>query len=190
MARDKDDFDSATRLTNKLADNGIHFLVGEIESANVTEAIKWLCAENLNPKPRRELTLYISSDGGDLYEAFALIDAMEASSHAIKTVGIGSVMSAAFLIFTSGTPGKRFIGPYCSLMCHQHTEEVDGKHHDIKATVKESDYCNKKMLEILKLATDQDGRTIKGKLLNATDRYITPDQAIELGVADEIWDNF
>ena len=46
------------------------------------------------------------------------------------------------------------------------------------------------MLEILKAATDQDGRTIKRKLLNATDRYITPDQAVELGVADEIWENF
>jgi len=72
----------------------------------------------------------------------------------------------------------------------EYTDEFEGKHHDIKATVKESDYCNKKMLDILKAATDQDGRTIKGKLLNATDRYITPDQAIELGVADEIWDDF
>jgi ATP-dependent Clp protease protease subunit len=182
-----DDFNAQDRINNKLLDNGVHFLLGEIEDGNISEAIKWIVYENLDKKQEKVLTLYINSSGGDLYQAFALIDVMRVSTHKIRTIGMGNIMSAAFLIFASGENGERHIAPNTGIMCHQFTDGVDAKYHDIKAQMKESDYCNTRMVNILKEATGLDTRTVKNKLLPASDVYLTADELIELGVADHIF---
>jgi ATP-dependent protease ClpP protease subunit len=43
------------------------------------------------------------------------------------------------------------------------------------------------MVNILKEATGLDTRTVKNKLLPASDVYLTADELIELGVADHIF---
>jgi ATP-dependent Clp protease protease subunit len=182
-----DEFNAEDKLGIQFQDAGIHFLVGEIEEENVNEAIKWLASENINPKPDRALTLYVNSIGGDLYQALALIDMMNISRVPIRTIGYGTVMSAAFLIVASGTPGERYITKNCGIMCHQMsaTEEV-GKYHDIKATRKETDRLSQAMYNVLKATTGLDGRIIKTKLLPAHDVYMTPEEMIAFGAADHI----
>ena len=182
-----DDFNAQDRINNKLLDSGVHFLLGEIEDNNISEAIKWVVYENLDKKQEKILTLYINSSGGDLYQAFALIDVMRVSTHKIRTIGVGNIMSAAFLIFASGADGERYIAPNTGIMCHQFTDGVDAKYHDIKAQMKESDYCNTRMVNILKAATGLDTRSVKTKLLPASDVYLTADELLELGVADHIF---
>ena len=182
-----DDFNAQDRINNKLLDSGVHFLLGEIEDTNISEAIKWIVYENLDKKQEKILTLYINSSGGDLYQAFALIDVMRVSTHKIRTIGMGNIMSAAFLIFASGADGERYIAPNTGIMCHQFTDGVDAKYHDIKAQMKESDYCNTRMVNILKAATGLDTRSVKTKLLPASDVYLTADELLELGVADHIF---
>jgi ATP-dependent Clp protease protease subunit len=103
-----DEFNAGDRIGVKLLDNSVHFLTGEITEENVNECIKWIVYENLDAK-EKILTLYVNSTGGDLYQAFALIDIMQSSKHSVRTIAIGSVMSAAFLIFTSGTKGERYL---------------------------------------------------------------------------------
>ena len=87
-------FTAEDRVEVNLIDNDIHYLSGEIAEENVARAIKWIVTANLSKKPKRTLKLYINSTGGDLYEAFALIDVMRSSYHHISTIGIGAVMSA------------------------------------------------------------------------------------------------
>ncbi len=95
-------------------------------------------------------------------------------------------MSAAFLIFASGTNGYRFASKNTSFMCHQFSESMDNKYHDLKATMKENDLCNEKMIGILKEATGLAPSVIKKKLLPASDVYLSVDEVIELGIADEL----
>ena len=188
MTTDKklDDFNAADRINLRLLDNRVHFLVGEIEESNINDAIKWIVYENLEARQPKTLTLYINSFGGDLYQAFALIDIMKASRCPIRTIGIGSIMSAAFLIFASGSKGDRLIAPNTGIMCHQYSDGLEGKHHDIKAQMKEGETCNTRMLNILKDATGLPIRTIKSKLLPATDVYLTAQELLDLKVADHI----
>lgn len=169
-----------------LLDNHIHFLVDEISSENVNEAIKWITYENLNKKPKT-LTLYINSEGGDLYQAFALIDVMNQSCHSIKTVGLGTIMSAAFLIFASGTKGMRYIAPNTGIMCHQFSSETEFKYHDIKAQMIENEYCNDRMLKILMEATGKTKKFVEQNLLPPSDVYLTAQDAIDYGVADHFF---
>ena len=97
-----DQYTAADKIDAHLHDNDIHYLTGDITNDNVTETIKWILSANLAKKPKKTLKLYINSMGGDLYESFALIDVMKDSYHHISTIGIGAVMSAGLLIFTSG----------------------------------------------------------------------------------------
>jgi ATP-dependent Clp protease protease subunit len=181
-----DEFNAEDRVGIRLLDYSIHFLYGEISEENTLECIKWITYENLETKQDKLLTLYINSTGGDLYSAFALIDIIQNSKHPIQIIGVGSVMSAAFLIFSAGTKGYRHAAKNTSFMCHQFSESMSDKYHDLKATMKENDLCNQKMVDILKDATGLPASKIKSKLLPASDVYLTADEVVELGVADQI----
>ena len=180
-----EDIISGDKIAGRLLDNCIHYLSGEIAEENVAAAIKWIIYENLS-NHNKTLTLYVNSSGGDLYQTFALIDIMRTSKLPIRTIGLGNVMSAAFLIFASGTKGLRIIAPNTGIMCHQFSNNQEGKYHDIKAQVLESDNCNFRMVEILKYATGLPANTIKAKLLPASDVYFTAEELINFKVADEI----
>lgn len=184
-----EDFNSQDRIGVRLLENSVHFLIGEIDEENVNDTIKWLVYENLNPKSEKILTLYINSQGGDLYQAFGLIDMIRNSQMPVRTMGYGSIMSSAFLILASGTKGERYIAPNTGIMIHQFTASTEGKYHDIKAEMKENESLNRKMYEVLKEATELDGRTIKQKLLPASDVYMSAEEMIEFGAADHILSN-
>ena len=178
-------FDPDNAIDNKLLSNGIHYLSGDIAQENIDNAIKWLLYENLEPKEKK-LTLFINSTGGDLYQAFALVDMMNNSKHTIRTIGTGAIMSAAFIIFASGTRGERYISENAGIMCHQFSNTIENKYHDIKAQMKETDLCNARMLEILKQATGKNEDTVKLHLLPASDVYLTAQEMIDAGAADHL----
>ena len=181
-----DEFNAGDRIGVKLLDNSVHFLTGEITEENVNECIKWIVYENLDSK-EKILTLYVNSSGGDLYQAFALIDIIQTSKHHVRTIGVGSVMSAAFLIFTSGTKGERYIAANTGIMCHQFAGGGgDAKFHDLKAEMKENELLNQKMVNILKEATGLTPSRIKSKLLPASDVYMSAQEALDLGIADQL----
>ena len=185
----KKDFDLDVSALEKiglgLLNSHVHFLTGEIVEENIENAIKWIVYENLicgnSPKT---LTMYINSSGGNLNDSLGLIDIMRTSQCPIRTIGIGSICSAAFMIFSSGTKGERYIANNTSIMCHQYTDGMEGKHHDIKSRFKELELTNTRMIEVLKENTGLETRTIKSKLLCPTDVWLTAEELIELGVAD------
>ena len=181
-----DEFNAGDRIGVKLLDNSVHFLTGEITAENVEECIKWIVYENLEVK-EKILTLYVNSTGGDLYQAFALIDIMQSSKHSVRTIAIGSIMSAAFLIFTSGAKGERYLAANTGIMCHQFAGGGgDAKFHDLKAEMKENELLNQKMVNILKEATGLTPSRIKSKLLPASDVYMSAQEALDLGIADQL----
>jgi len=163
------------QVDKNLLDNDIHYLYGEISEENISYAIKWILSANLSKKPKRKLKLYINSTGGELYEAFGLIDVMKNSYHTISTIGVGSVMSAAFLIFASGKQGERYIGKNTGIM------------HDIKAQMKENQNCEMRELQILREATGMTiNETRKKFISNPSDQYYTAKQLVDLKIADHI----
>lgn len=181
-----EDFIAEDRIDLKLLENGTFFINGEINEDSIGAAVKWLIYENLDDSKEKVLTLYINSTGGDLYQAFGLIDVMKASPHVVRCIGIGAVMSAAFLIFASGDQGQRYAAKNTSFMCHQFSESMDNKYHDLKATMKENDLCNDRMVSILKEATGLAPSVIKKKLLPASDVYLSAQEVLDLGIADHI----
>ena len=170
----------------RLLDTHTFVLNGEIEANNIGEAIRWLIYENTSDE-EKELTLYINSTGGLLNDAFGLIDMMRNSKHTIKTVGLGNVMSSAFLIFAAGSRGHRYIAKNASILSHQYSEELsETKHHEIKNFIKECENTNERMVALLKECSDLSASEIKRKLLPASDVWLTAEEIVELGIADYI----
>jgi ATP-dependent Clp protease protease subunit len=185
-AKKIEDFTAIDRIGIKLLENHTHYLSGELTEENVGEAIKWIVFENLEKKPKKTLTLYINSTGGDLYETFGLIDVMRDSYHHISTVGIGAVMSGAFLIFVMGAQGKRYIGKNTGIMNHQHSDAVDAKMHDMKAQMKENANCELRCLTLLREASGMTLQETRKKLNTPSDQYFTAKNLVDLKLADHI----
>ena len=181
-----DQYAAADKIDAHLHDNDIHYLTGEIDNDNTTEAIKWILSANLQRKPKKTLKLYINTVGGDLYESFALIDAMKNSYHHISTIGIGAVMSAGLLIFASGKQGERYIGKNTGIMNHQHSDAMESKMHDMRSQMKENNNCELCCLNILREATGYSLADVRKKLNTPSDQYFTAKQMIDLKLADHI----
>ena len=178
---------STDAVDRSLLDNDIHYLHGEITNENVSEAIKWIISCNLVKKPKRVLELYINTPGGDLYEMFALIDVMKNSYHNVATVGIGAIMSAAFLIFVSGQNGQRILGKNTGIMNHQHSsEQAETKMHDMKAAMSENVNCETRALSIIRDASGMTLAEVRKKFNSPSDQYFTAKQMVDFKLADSI----
>jgi len=168
-----------------LLSSGCFVLNGDIDSDSIGGALRWLVHEN-NKSERKVLTLYINSVGGYIDDAFALIDLMRHSHHTIRTVGLGQVMSSAFMIFIAGTQGHRYIGQNALILSHQYSDELEGKHHDIKSYMKAAEATNNRMINLVKETTGLTTSVIKRKLFPPSDVWLTPDEAVALNIADYI----
>ncbi|OME55558.1 hypothetical protein BSK59_13870 [Paenibacillus odorifer] len=79
--------------------------------------------DDSNETEKREpIHLYINSGGGVMYDANALLSAMDSSKTPIYTYCHGYAMSAALTIFVGGH--KRFAGKHATFMLHQPNEKL------------------------------------------------------------------
>jgi ATP-dependent Clp protease protease subunit len=164
-----------------------HMITGDINDETVDKAIRWLLYENMDTSNAdKMLTLYINSTGGSLTDAFALIDIMRRSKFVVQTIAIGNVMSSAFLVFSAGDKGHRYVSKNTSGMCHQFSDSMDSKYHDIKSAMKESESLNERMIRVLVETTGLPRAKVRTKLLGPSDIYLSAEEMVEFGVADHI----
>ena len=168
-------------------DDHNHFLTGEVNGESVEKAIRWIMMGAQNPSPEHPMKLYINSEGGNLTDAFALMDVMRTSPVPIATVGMGNLMSSAFMIFAAGTLGKRAIGKNTSIMIHQFNHDYAGKYHDMKAYSEEIDRINYHMVAELARTSKLNEIEVGSKLLKPSDVWLSAEQLIQLGIADIIF---
>ena len=164
-----------------------HMITGDINDETVDKAIRWLLYENMDTSNAdKMLTLYINSTGGSLTDAFALIDIMRRSKFVVQTIAIGNVMSSAFLVFSAGDKGHRYVSKNTSGMCHQFSDSMDSKYHDIKSAMKESESLNERMIRVLVETTGLPRAKVRTKLLGPSDIYLSAEEMVELNIADHI----
>ena len=164
-----------------------HFFTGNVDGESIEKAIRWIMMGAKNSSPEHPMKLYVNSDGGNLTDAFALMDVMRTSPVPIATVGMGNLMSSAFMIFAAGTKGQRAIGKNTSIMIHQFNHEYAGKYHDMKAYAEEIDRINYRMVAELSRTSKLTEQEVGTKLLKPSDVWLTAEQLVELGFADIIF---
>ena len=167
---------------------GGHLLFGEIDSDTVSEASSFIIKANQLLDFNKDLTLFINSQGGNVYDGFALIDLMSISKMPIKTVGLGNIMSMAVLIFAAGTKGKRVLTKNTTIMAHQFSGGVDGKFHEIMASYKADQQLRAQFIHHFKNTTTMSEKQIVDILFGPSDRYLTPTECKKYGICDQIID--
>jgi ATP-dependent Clp protease protease subunit len=97
---------------------------------------------------------------------------------------VGQSASGAALILAAGTAGKRYALPHSKIMIHQPWGGVTGQASDIQIQAEEILKAKRLLNEILAHHT---GRTVE-QIESETerDRYLTPTEAKEYGIVDEI----
>jgi ATP-dependent Clp protease protease subunit len=132
----------------------------------------------------KDITMYINSPGGVVYDGLAIIDTMNLVKSDITTVAVGTCASMGSLILASGTKGKRFALPNSMILIHQPLGGAQGQASDIEITARE--ILRLKDLGA-KMIADASGQPVE-KVMDDMDRdkYMTAPEAVEYGIVDKI----
>lgn len=168
--------------------HAFYLLMGEVTMSSCKELVEWIFEANFTEERPELLNLIITSPGGDLNAAFAVIDTIRGSAIPVRTIGLGQIASAGLMIFIAGAKGKRILTPNTSILSHQYTWGAFGKEHELFATVKEFDLTTKKMNAHYKKCTGLSESKIKEILLPPQDIWLSPIEAKKLGICDEVKD--
>ena len=170
-------------LYSRLLRENIIFLGTPIDDtiANLTSAqLLFLESEN----PDRDISIYINSPGGDITALFAIYDTLQFIRNDISTICLGQAASAAAVLLSAGTPGKRLALPHARVLLHQPYGQAMGQATDIELAAKEIDRMRVLLEEILARHTGQPVE----KIHTDTDRdfVMSAAEAKEYGVIDEV----
>lgn len=136
---------------------------------------------------KKPFKMYISTHGGIVSDMFSIIDIMSMIKKDcdIETIGIGKVMSAGVLILASGTKGSRKIGRNCRVMLHSVISGHHGSFPNIENEMKETKELQDMYFDYLCSCTKLTRNKIKKLLSNNVDAYLSAEEAIKYGIADE-----
>jgi ATP-dependent Clp protease protease subunit len=102
----------------------------------------------------------------------------------VATYCVGQAASGGALVLASGVKGKRFALPHSKIMIHQPWGGVTGQAADIQIQAEEILKAKRLLNEILARHT---GRTVEQiEAETERDRYMTPQEAKDYGIVDEI----
>lgn len=174
-------------------DRGIHvpsrtlFLSGEITRETVDSTIRGLVLLN-HLSSEDSIRLVLNSDGGEVNQGLALMDCI-ASIPAVVTIDVvGEACSMAAIILQAGD--IRRLSANSRVMIHVGSEGYDENHATIirrwaKYQAKEDKICTDKVLERIRERHPDFTRGRLNRLMDF-DTILTANEAIELGLADEI----
>tara|TARA_Y100001963_G_C6754910_1_gene436276 strand:+ start:548 stop:1120 length:573 start_codon:yes stop_codon:yes gene_type:complete len=130
------------------------------------------------------IEIYIDSYGGAVYQCMGLLGVMEKSVTPIHTLAVGAAMSCGFMILISGH--KRFGYRHSTPLYHQVSTGFWGKVKDMEESLEETKRLQKKIEDITLEKTSISKKRLKEVLKNKIDWFMTAEEALQLGVIDEI----
>ena len=170
-------------IYSRLLEERIIFLSGAINDSLANAIVAQLLYLQ-STDPKRDIFIYINSPGGSAYAGLAIYDTIEHLKCDVSTIAVGTAASAASLLLSCGTKGKRFSLPHSLIHIHQPLGGVEGQASDIEISARE-------ILRLKDLYADLLSRHSgkrKSQILKDIDRdfYMTPQAAKAYGLIDKI----
>ena len=134
-----------------------------------------------------DITMYISSGGGDVYSGLAIYDTMQYIDADVVTICVGHAMSMGAFLLAVGTPGKRFSLQNSQVMLHQPMMNLGNtflKESDFSIYAKSLQKTRDILENILSKVTGQTIEKIKKDLVS--DLFLTANDALKYGLIDKI----
>ncbi|PQK09642.1 hypothetical protein BB8028_0001g17110 [Beauveria bassiana] len=177
-------------IFSKLLQERIVCLNGEVNdymSASIVAQLLWLESDT----PDKPITMYINSPGGSVTSGMAIYDTMTYIKSPVSTVCVGGAASMAAVLLAGGEAGKRYALPHSSIMIHQPLGGTRGQASDIMIYANQiqkiREQSNKIMRYHLNKAKGDNKYTLEEvNEMMERDKYLSAEEALELGVIDEI----
>mmetsp|Transcript_9585 Transcript_9585/g.15727 ORF Transcript_9585/g.15727 Transcript_9585/m.15727 type:complete len:245 (+) Transcript_9585:37-771(+) len=175
-------------LDETLSKGRIVPIVGPFEGVIARDALATLLVY-YERDPTQNINLYISSPGGDYRQCIAFLDILQACKTApITTVAAGMAGGEAALLLASGSKGQRFVLPSARILIHQPVGLTSGGFETLQAQAAQLEDAKGVYVDFLHQFTGQE----KEKIVADIDRdcYMSPEEAISYGLADQIGSPF
>ena len=174
-------FDIYSRLLN----DRIIFLgeeINDVTASLVVAQLLYLEAQD----PEKDISLYINSPGGSITSGMDIYDTMNFIKCDVSTICIGMAASMASFLLAAGTKGKRIALPNSEILIHQPLGGMQGQASDIKI---HADHILRIKDKMNRLLSEMTGQPFE-RVVADTDRdnYLTPEQALEYGLIDKVFD--
>lgn len=166
------------------------YLYDDVEGNSIFECIYYLnklmdIDKTTGEKP--PIDIYISSDGGIIYEGFALlglIESMKDSGYVINTINMSKAFSMGFIIAICGT--NRYANRYASYMFHDVSCMTWGKLEYQQERMEESLRLRKILHDITTKYTKLEEKDLSYWLERKQDKFFSTEEAIQFGIVDKI----
>lgn len=163
----------------------IVFLSGDVNESSITQVINQiLTMAHQNEKP---INMIVSTYGGSVDEMFSLYDVIKSLPCPVHTIGLGKVMSAGVLLLSSGVKGKRLIGRSTRIMIHPISSMVGGNIFEMMNETSEIQRMQNMMIDAMVTETSMSKEQLQKLMKSGHDNFLTPSEAINLGIADKIF---
>ena len=167
-------------------------LYGDIDEDNardVVHAMRIIESDFTEDYESNKFELIVSTNGGSALEMFSIYDTirMIKEKAPVSTVGLGKVMSAGVLVLASGTKGYRKIGKHCRVMIHGVASGYAGSIHSLENELEEVQWIQQQYITLLANETDMTQKYIEKLISRNVNVYLTAEQAVEYGIADEVF---
>ena len=167
--------------------SGIIFINKTIDGEISNYVCREIIEQNLANIRNKSIQLIINSEGGNIADAFAIIDIIKWSKIPIHALGIGEVCSSALLIFMACRKGYRILSPRTMLLSHRFFTSSDGNQAELQASRKYQDMLHKIMVNhYLKYTKFRSFKQVEKYVLREVDTWLTAEDAVKHGIADKI----
>jgi ATP-dependent protease ClpP protease subunit len=162
---------------------------GVLEKADPIEEVCWATVEHMIRAMHQmyqsgsgPIELHFSSPGGNPYDMLRLIDEIEASPCQIKFVGGGLIASCTVWLMV--VCDHRMLHKNTVVMMHDGSEAVMGSHTDNQIAAIHSKKLQDRLYDMF-VANSRMPKTFYEELCQR-DLYVSAEEAIMIGIADEI----
>ena len=159
-------------------------VMGTIEpalAARVVAELQYLQHDN----GKRMITLEVFSPGGDVHSGLAIIDAARSVGCPIRTVGLGLCASmGAVILACAADKGERYLTANTEVMLHQVLSGFQGQQSDIQIAAEHIKALRDRLDVLLARAMAMPPSEVHE--LTDRDRWLSAEEAVELGVADHV----
>jgi ATP-dependent Clp protease, protease subunit len=170
-------------IYSRLLRERIVFLVGPVneQSASLIVAqLLFLESEN----PDKDISFYINSPGGSVYDGLAIYDTMQFIKPQVSTLCTGFAASMGTFLLCAGERGKRFALPNARIMIHQPSGGSQGTAADIAIQAKEVLHLRERLNQLMAART---GHSVED-IARDTDRdnFMSALEAKTYGLVDQV----
>ena len=167
----------------KLFEERIIFLGTPIDDTVANDVMaQLLTLESMDPD--RDIMHYINSPGGSFTALTAIYDTMQFVRPDIMTICLGQAASAAAVILTGGTKGKRYALENSRILLHQPSSEGGGQGSDIEIQAKEIMRMRDLLVDMLAKHSNRSAEQITKDI--DRDKILTAQEAVEWGLIDQV----